>query len=44
MTTTFNDKWLIQISVKELRVKYKGKRIILEAALKRKAELMKGSK
>lgn len=42
--TTFNDKWLIETSVKDIRAKYKGKRMILEAALKRKTELMKGSK
>lgn len=41
MQVTFNDKWLIKASAKEIRAVFKGKRITLELALKRKAELSK---
>lgn len=41
MVITFNDNELIKMSVKQIRAMFKGKRIQLELALKRKAELSK---
>lgn len=41
MNVSFNEKWLIETSVKDIRATFKSKRDVLELALKRKAELSK---
>lgn len=40
MDVSFNDEILMKLSVKQIRELYKGKKVLLELALKRRAALL----